>query len=59
MIGRRLAVGEELAKDRQQAQVKALFAAKRVRCTRSAGQTVSRQCAQQPAAVGKAQRVVG
>jgi hypothetical protein len=59
MIERRLAVGEKLAEDRQQAEVEALFTAKRQRCRGSAGQTVGRKCAQQPAAVGNAQRALG
>eukprot|EP00966_Prymnesium_polylepis_P216222 5005393-Prymnesium_polylepis.1 len=40
MIERRMAVGERLAEDRQQAEVEALFNAKRQRCRGSAGQTV-------------------
>ena len=59
MIQRRLAADEQLAEDRQQAAVEALFTAKRQRCRGSAGQTVGRQRAQQPAVVGKAQRVLG
>ena len=59
MIQRRLAVDEQLAEDRQQAAVEALFTAKRRRCRGSAGQTVGRQRAQQPAAVGNAQRALG
>eukprot|EP00966_Prymnesium_polylepis_P233810 5408283-Prymnesium_polylepis.1 len=62
MIERRLVADEQLAvlaEDRQQREVEALFAAKRVRCSGSAGQTVGRQSAQQPAVVGNSQRVVG
>ena len=59
MIQRRLAVDEQLAEDRQQAAVEAHFTAKRQRCSGSAGQTVGRQRAQQPAAVGNVQRVMG
>ena len=59
MIQRRLAADEQLAEDRQQAAVEALFTAKRRRCRGSAGQTVGRQRAQQPAAVGNAQRALG
>ena len=59
MIQRRLAVDEQLAEDRQQAAVEAHFTAKRQRYSGSAGQTVGRQRAQQPAAVGNAQRALG
>ena len=55
MIERRLAVGEELAEDRQQAEVEAHFTAKRQRCRGSAGQTVGRPRKKQSAAVGNAQ----
>ena len=48
-----------LPRTRQQAEVMAHFAAKRQRCRGSAGQTVGRQRAQQPAAVGNAQRALG
>eukprot|EP00966_Prymnesium_polylepis_P156846 3624114-Prymnesium_polylepis.1 len=59
MIERRLAVGEKPAEDRLQAEVEALLSAYRQRYSRSAGQSVGRQRAQQPAVVGKAQRVLG
>eukprot|EP00966_Prymnesium_polylepis_P124385 2876627-Prymnesium_polylepis.1 len=46
MIESRLAAGEELAEDRQQAQVEAHITAKRQRCRGSAGQGVGRLRAQ-------------